>query len=247
MNKYLLLLLLGLLAAQPAARAATDLTQAQVSAYVTVVKADRARDRGANAEALALYTDAMAQYHAIAEQDAKWHPDIVQFRVAYCQAEMDGLKGRPEGQPPPPAPEELAMDDSPVDVDTLERIIRLESENANLRAQQQALAGELELAQKALPAGAGEVAPAAAAVDGKLEQELRQCQEALEAARLELTRAASQPAGQPGAADPNLDQLKAEVEQLGEALKESARRLDASREMALDLLKPAPQAPQAEK
>lgn len=99
-----LAVILGLLCALAgAARAEDDLTPDQVSAYVSLVKADQARDRGALDEALQGYREAQARYGAIARKDPRWHPELVQYRLSYCTEEIAALE-RSEEAPPPPAP-----------------------------------------------------------------------------------------------------------------------------------------------
>jgi len=85
------------------ARAQDDLTPDQVSAYVALVKADQARERGARSEALQGYRDAQARYTAIARKDPRWHPELVQYRLSYCRAEIAALERGEEEAPPAPA------------------------------------------------------------------------------------------------------------------------------------------------
>lgn len=87
------------------ARAQQDLTREQVAAYVALTKADRARERGETNAALAAYEEALGKYAAIKKQDPRWHPDVVQYRLAYCANELEKLK-RPAA--PVPAPEKPA-------------------------------------------------------------------------------------------------------------------------------------------
>lgn len=96
--------LLGLALLAGPARAQDDLTPDQVSAYVALVKADQARERGARAEALQGYRDAQARYTAIARKDPRWHPELVQYRLSYCRAEIAALERGEEEAPPPPPP-----------------------------------------------------------------------------------------------------------------------------------------------
>ena len=80
------------------ALAQQDLTRDPVAAYVALTKADRARDRGESGAALAAYEEALAKYVSIKKQDPRWHPDIVQYRMAYCANELEKLR-RPAAPP----------------------------------------------------------------------------------------------------------------------------------------------------
>lgn len=107
-----------LLATVLPARAQQDMTREQVAAYVALTKADRARDKGENGAAIAAYEEALGKYATIKKQDPRWHPDVVQYRLAYCANELEKLKravapppvAKPEPvvekePPPPPAPD----------------------------------------------------------------------------------------------------------------------------------------------
>ncbi len=175
-----------------------DLTQDQVAAYVAVVKADLARDAGSIADSRRLYREAQERYEAIAKKDARWHPEIVQFRLAYCKSQLESLRGRSEGERPAregataPAPDTATAE-------ALERLTRVEAENAELKSLRQSLESELAGAGKRLTeaqAGLDRLAGerdalknklAAAEADGeeagnKLRKERDALQEALQAA-----------------------------------------------------------------
>ncbi len=107
-----------LLATVLPARAQQDLTREQVAAYVALTKADRAREKGETGAAIAAYEEALGKYATIKKQDPRWHPDVVQYRLAYCANELEKLKravapppvAKPEPvvekePPPPPAPD----------------------------------------------------------------------------------------------------------------------------------------------
>ncbi|MBT3295797.1 MAG: tetratricopeptide repeat protein [Verrucomicrobia bacterium] len=61
------------------------------SAYELLVKADRARDEGEPQQALTLYKYALNTYTEMATEDPDFQPDMVQFRMAYCDSQMDAL------------------------------------------------------------------------------------------------------------------------------------------------------------
>ena len=123
------------------ARAEKDLTQDQVAAYVAVVKADLARDAGAIADARRLYREAQELYEAIAKKDARWHPEIIQFRLAYCKSQLEALRDRHEGERP--APSGAASTPDTATAEALERLTRIETENEELKSLRQSLENEL--------------------------------------------------------------------------------------------------------
>ena len=53
-----------------------------------LVKADRARDEGEPQQALTLYKYAINTYTQIAAEDPDFQPDMVQFRMAYCDSQL---------------------------------------------------------------------------------------------------------------------------------------------------------------
>jgi DNA repair exonuclease SbcCD ATPase subunit len=101
--KITLALLALLLSLVPAAHAQRDLSQDQVAAYVLLVKADRARDRKAPADALAGYREAQQAFRAIAQKDPRWQPDVVKYRLAYCENEIEKLTRLAGGESAPAA------------------------------------------------------------------------------------------------------------------------------------------------
>jgi hypothetical protein len=217
--KHALLTAALVLALFPGAlRAEKDLSQDQVAAYVAVVKADLARDGGAIAEARKRYQEALDLYTAIAKNDPKWHPDIVQFRIAYCRSQLEALRGRAEGERPPAG--EGAPHGAPdtATAEALERLAQLNAEVADLRAQlddarkeRDALAAERDACRDARAAAEAERAALAVKLDDALS----------------LLNAAD-------AGDP-----RAELAPLREALDAAARELDAARSAALQRLQNA--------
>jgi DNA repair exonuclease SbcCD ATPase subunit len=101
--KTTLTLLALLLALGPTAHAQRDLSQDQVAAYVLLVKADRARDRKAPADALAGYREAQQAFRAMAQKDPRWQPDVVKYRLAYCENEIEKLTRQGGGDSAPAA------------------------------------------------------------------------------------------------------------------------------------------------
>lgn len=102
MKTILLILGLGLALGTRPVQAQSDLSQDQVAAYVTLVKADRARNRGEVNEALAGYRQAQQAFRAIAQKDPRWQPEVVKYRLAYCENEIEKLD-RPGTAVPPAA------------------------------------------------------------------------------------------------------------------------------------------------
>ena len=132
------------------AGAQENLTQDQVAAYVAVVKADHARDRGALDEAQRLYRDAVEKYRAIAKKYPDWHPDVVQYRLSYCENELAALSSRPDGEKPA-TPESPAPGGAPdaATAEALQRLAELEAENKTLIEQKKALETDMAAVQKA--------------------------------------------------------------------------------------------------
>jgi tetratricopeptide (TPR) repeat protein len=58
------------------------------TAYELLVKADRARDEGEPQQALTLYKYAINTYTEIATEDPDFQPDMIQFRIAYCDSQL---------------------------------------------------------------------------------------------------------------------------------------------------------------
>ena len=118
MKSWLVLCGLVWLAVAPLALAQQDLTREQVAAYVALTRGDRARQRNEPLVALAAYQEALAKYKQIRERDPRWHPDVVGYRIQYCEQELAKL-ARPEpvepaAPPPAVAPAAVAVVAEPV-------------------------------------------------------------------------------------------------------------------------------------
>jgi FtsZ-binding cell division protein ZapB len=199
-------------------RAENDLSKEQVAAYIAVVKADLARDNGAIAEARKRYQEALDLYTAIAKTDPKWHPDIVQFRIAYCRSQLEALRGREEGERPPTAAQASPGAPDPATAEALKRLKQLDAEIADLRAQ-------LDAARQERDALAAE------------RDACREAYAAAEAEKKELTTKLEDALSLLNAA--NLGDPLQELAPLREALDAAAREIDAARSAALQRLQNA--------
>lgn len=63
----------------------------QIDAYVALIQADQARDRGNWKTAIQQYREAMKQYALLVERNPNWNPEIVQFRLSYCANEVQAI------------------------------------------------------------------------------------------------------------------------------------------------------------
>lgn len=79
----------GALAQAPAAQ--KDYPAEQIDAYVALIQADQARDRGNWKTAVQQYREAMKQYALLVEKNPTWNPEIVQFRLSYCANEVQAI------------------------------------------------------------------------------------------------------------------------------------------------------------
>ncbi len=105
MKKHVILTILLLFCALSTGQAQRDLSQDQVAAYVTLVKADRARNKGDVSAAAAGYREAQQAFQAIARKDPRWQPDVVKYRLAYCENELEKLTRQASGtMTPSPSP-----------------------------------------------------------------------------------------------------------------------------------------------
>lgn len=125
--------------AWPVIRAAADPVisgpdQAQVDAYTAVIHGDQARDRGDGKKAVRYYRDAESFYKSLSVDYPQWHPDIVRYRLTYCENEIASIvskSGLAEA-------EFLAVPDVEEPASTNEvdpRVDKLVSENEALRAE----------------------------------------------------------------------------------------------------------------
>ena len=65
-------------------------------AYRTLTEADGARDQRRYDEALKLYHDAMAAYAQLTREHPKWQPEVVRFRLVYCNNQVEAMRNRLE-------------------------------------------------------------------------------------------------------------------------------------------------------
>ncbi len=68
-----------------------DYPAEQIDAYVALIQADQARDHGNWKTAIQQYREAMKQYAQLVEKNPNWNPEIVQFRLSYCQNEVQAI------------------------------------------------------------------------------------------------------------------------------------------------------------
>jgi chromosome segregation ATPase len=103
------------LAAMPTAgRGESPMPREQLDAYVAMIQADRARDRGAFKEAVQGYREAQLAYERLAKTRPELDPRIVEFRRTYCANQIDALlkqagKSEEELLAEPPSPDEGAL------------------------------------------------------------------------------------------------------------------------------------------
>ncbi|MBU0678569.1 MAG: hypothetical protein KJ626_10675 [Verrucomicrobia bacterium] len=80
----------------PAARAQESENTAlkiQSKAYVSLVRADQARDEKDWNSALPLYREALKSYRQLATTHPSWQPDIVEYRSSYCANQIKKIQG----------------------------------------------------------------------------------------------------------------------------------------------------------
>ena len=105
------ILLLALTLALPGKVDATEDTalQAQTRAYITLVYADEARDLEKWEEAKLHYEKALKEYRHIQSTFKEWNDEIITYRVAYCQNQIDSvarhLRPAPQARKPDQAAE----------------------------------------------------------------------------------------------------------------------------------------------
>ena len=56
-----------------------------------MIRADQARNNRAWKEAILSYRQAADAYRRLEREQSDWHPDIVQFRVSYCENEIAAI------------------------------------------------------------------------------------------------------------------------------------------------------------
>lgn len=133
-------------------RAAPSSTSLRLRAYATLVLADEARDQGEWESAHASYTEALDFYRALAEEDPKWQPDIVSYRVRYCTEALDEVAARltPSEEPETTGAQAVAGE---VTQAYEEQVRALTQENEYLRGRIESLEEELDLLTESGDAG----------------------------------------------------------------------------------------------
>ncbi|OQA24518.1 MAG: Tetratricopeptide repeat protein [Verrucomicrobia bacterium ADurb.Bin345] len=63
-------------------------------AYLALVRGDEARDGRDWQGAAAAYEEALTRYRRIAEAHPDWESDIVQYRILYCETQLDAIRGQ---------------------------------------------------------------------------------------------------------------------------------------------------------
>jgi tetratricopeptide (TPR) repeat protein len=97
--KYTTALLMAVLSA---ARLAVPLSAEEVDqtlagrrfdmAYRYIQNADEARNAGETADATILYQEAVEKYQQLAKDFKDWQPEVVKFRIQYCQDQLSDLE-----------------------------------------------------------------------------------------------------------------------------------------------------------
>ena len=62
-----------------------------LAAYQLLIKADDTRNRGEHVDAAGLYNKALSAYAQLAARYPDWKPRVVQFRIAYCDGQLDSV------------------------------------------------------------------------------------------------------------------------------------------------------------
>lgn len=112
----------------------SDLEARHLDAYVALVQADAAREKGNLEEARRHYRSALERYEAISRLKPDWRRAVVQYRIAYCRSRLEALSGKPLSGSDPSSPSNA--------VPAEERLVELEAENAALRAKLESLERE---------------------------------------------------------------------------------------------------------
>jgi tetratricopeptide (TPR) repeat protein len=71
-------------------------------AYETLARGDEARDRGRASEAARLYREALAAYMRLARKYPDWQTGVVNFRINYCNNQLEALMKKIDGSQPRP-------------------------------------------------------------------------------------------------------------------------------------------------
>ncbi len=64
-----------------------------------LIDADDARDMNKNDKAVGLYRKALVNYEKLAQGFPKWEPDVVEFRIIYCEKQVEALGADPSVRP----------------------------------------------------------------------------------------------------------------------------------------------------
>ena len=122
----------------------------QLRAYVSLLMADEARDAGEWEKAYAAYGEALELYRSLAEEEPRWQPEIVQYRIRYCTDQQAAMaaKRRPAESPPDPEPPGRAA----AAAGYQEQVQALKGEIAYLRRRIRDLEDELDRADTAMSA-----------------------------------------------------------------------------------------------
>lgn len=128
----------------------------QLGAYAALVLADEAHDEGSWAEAHEAYGRALKLYEELAEEQPAWHPEIVKYRIRYCQDRQAGLAPRLVAAPAASGGSGRAQ--RPSGTNDLargyaEKALALAGENTYLRRRIRGLEEELDQLSAAGPGG----------------------------------------------------------------------------------------------
>jgi DNA repair exonuclease SbcCD ATPase subunit len=241
----------------PGARAAkpdASPEKAQTEAYLAVIKGDTSRDNTEWRDAIRWYRNAMALYESIRRTDPAWHPDVIQYRLAYCANEIAWIvqeTGKTEAQilagldAPPAAPTNVTAAVNAAL--TLENeLLRTEIDRLNAELQARPVADSWEAELRREREDRVSMAAQLAAMSNKLasaaEPSRKDIKEAREkAARLEgeleaarkREKAASQELERQAVELKQADALKARVAQLSAELDAANSKQAAEREQAV--------------
>ena len=134
----------------PPVRAQNDLPKDQLDAYVAMIQADRARDKGDYKTAVQGYREALLRYRNLSQANPSWHPDIVEYRLTYCANEIEAILRQVDK-----TEEQLVEEETVADGDELARLRALYSEALKAQASLQA---DLESAKNASRSAAKDLA-----------------------------------------------------------------------------------------
>ena len=213
---------LGILATQVSAAWSTD---RRLRAYATLVLADEARDQGEWESAQASYDQALSLYRELAEEDPKWQPEIVSYRIRYCAEQLERLAPRLAGQeaPAPLTPE----------VEPAEEAARVYAEQAHaLAGENEYLRRRIQGLEEELDRLAGPEEPGAGAEDetAELRDELREAEAELGGLRVEFAAYQAEMQASVSNLQATLATLRLENEETLQANIDLIRQLEAAAE-----------------